>query len=159
MRKSRVRKPRGPSARRTGAEIICYEYTMFMAACDIHARLPAAPSTPGTEALRNITLEAALLHARNLRDFFGTARHKDDIVASDFVRPVPRLALPTLRSVTVRRRFNRLLAHASYNRSKIGRCWNLDALHHEITGAWARFLERLAERSPECRGLFAAHGC
>lgn len=136
-----ARKVRGPAALKSAAITIEYEYRMLLVGC---AALGRAPTTEE----RNLVLEALLIHARNLRDFFAKSGNNDDILARDFVSQMPRIAMPYLRSRTRRKRLNRGLAHASYSRPRLGGEWNVQIIGRELEVAMRRFLERLKEESP-----------
>ena len=139
---------------------MCYEYTMFCAAADELARHHAqTPSSPTAQIRNNIALEAMLTHVRNLRDFFAPHGRPDDILALDFVRPLPPLRLTLLRSASLRRRLDRRLSHPSYSRSRLRRGWDTQTLRAEIDTAWGGFLARLGKTQPKLRKVFAKHGC
>lgn len=136
-----ARPSRGDAALRSAARTIEYEFRMFLVGV---AALSRAPSPEE----RNLVLEALLIHARNLRDFFAASGKKDDILAVDFVSQLPRVALPYLRSPTSRRRLNRLVAHASYSRPRLGKNWDVNRILRELEKAMRSFLERFHSESP-----------
>lgn len=140
---AKTRKKRGEAALRSAAETIRYEVQMFQRACLELNRVPAQDTFT-----KNFLIEVILLHARNIRDFFAPTGHDDDILARDFVVQLPRIALPYLRSESVRRRINKLLSHPSYSRRRLTRTWNLRRLCSEVTTAWNAFLSRLARDNP-----------
>ena len=73
-----ARKVRGPAALKSAANTIAYEFWMLDVGYSALSRtLP--------EGEHNLALEAFLVHARNLRDFFGKSGYDDDILARDFV--------------------------------------------------------------------------
>jgi len=149
------RRKRGDRALRTAAGTISYEYQMFCSAFAATSAMSRVQRTPQTEAIRVLTLEAALLHARVLRDFFiGSGSDPDDILVTDFVPRRPRFALPVLRSRQIRSRLNKLLAHPSYSRARLGKQWPIVAIHAEITTAWQLFLDRVADYAPTRRNWF-----
>jgi hypothetical protein len=96
----------------------------------------------------NMCLEAFLLHARNLRECFRNDSHQpDDILLSDYVTRMPRIAMPYLRRN--RRRLNRRLAHASYSRQRLTPRWDTKVILSEILAALKAFLIRLDKDSPK----------
>lgn len=157
MRTDRAYRPRakrGSLALRSAAESISYEYEMFMAATSCLLTIDPSDNRPEVQALRNMALESSLIHARNIRDFFSPNGRNDDIIARDFVTPMPRISMPYLRKKTTARRINRLLAHPSYGRSRLTRGWEIGTLRQEIATAWKLFLAGLAEKKPGRRGYF-----
>ena len=134
-----ARKVRGPAALKSAANTIAYEFWMLDVGYSALSRtLP--------EGEHNLALEAFLVHARNLRDFFGKSGYDDDILARDFVSQMPRLAMPYLRSN--RKRVNRKLAHASYSRPRFREGWERLIICQKVEVAMRRFLERLKEENP-----------
>ena len=93
--------------------------------------------------ISNALLECALLHARNLLEFFtGKISHKNDnIIASHFVDKPPKL--PYLESL--RNDINKRLSHLTYTRVKAGKEWDLPKISDEIEAAHAEFLNFLPE--------------
>ena len=149
------RKTRGETALRSAAGTISYEYRMFQQACGVMrwCRAQNTPS-PHLDVLRVLALEAALLHARILRDFFLASGKPDDILITDFLSRKPRLKLTVLRSPSIRARLNKLLAHPSYKRSRLAKHWPIVQINAEITTAWQRFLQLLEAQSPRHRSFF-----
>lgn len=138
---ARGRSVRGDKALRSAAGTVEYEFRMFLVGITALDRAP-------TWEEQNLVLEALLVHARNLRDFFQVHGRSDDILARDFVVQMPSTSMPYLRSRSCRRRLNRLLAHLSYSRSRLSRDWNICALRDEISGAMRAFLSRVARDNP-----------
>ena len=143
------RKVRGRAALKSAACTVEYEFHMLLVGC---AALNNAPTT----AERNLALEALLIHARNLRDFFAPSGRNDDVLARDFVSQMPRIAMPYLRSRTARNRLNRLLSHMSYSRPRLGRSWDINQLAQEVEKAMRAFLTRLMEERPRRVAWFGA---
>ncbi len=136
-----ARKARGRSALKSAAGTVEYEFRMFVVGCAALSRAP-------TPEEKNLVLEALLIHARNLRDFFAPSGRSNDILARDFVSRMPRIAMPYLRSNTSRNRLNRLIAHLSYSRPRLGKNWDIHRLVHEVEAAMSAFLKRLKEERP-----------
>ena len=127
---------------------------MFIAASNLLLRLRASSNTPDVVALRNIALESTLIHARNLRDFFSANGRSNDVLARDFVTPLPRIAMPYLRRASTGRRIDKLLAHPSYDRSRLSKQWPIGTLRAELGQAWKLFLQRVARDAPNLRSFF-----
>ena len=91
---------------------------------------------------RKAVIETALLHARNLLDFFtGKPSRKNDILAYHFVgKP---LKLPYLESL--RDDINKSLTHLTYSRLTPGQKyeWDLAPIKDEIEAAYTEFLKLL----------------
>ena len=153
-RKYRPRPQRGDGALRTAARCMSYEYEMFLAASNLLISLNPSSTRPEVVVLRNVALESTLIHARNIRDFFSSNGRTDDVLARDFVTPLPRIAMTYLRKASTEQRINRLLAHPSYGRSRLTKQWEIGTLRREITAAWNAFLGRLKQETPELRSLF-----
>ena len=146
---------------RSAVDTIIYEYKMFSFASAEVIRLQKGPrKTRSARGRWNLALEGALLHARNLRDFFtGTNRNDDDdIAARDFLGIQPRWRLTKLRSLAVRTRLNKKLAHPTYSRSRYTGSWPVSLFRDEINGAWELFLARLDSNRPDLRQLFTVKG-
>ena len=96
---------------RDAAHAVLYEVALFIG---LYARLFRG-ETPTDWVALNACLEAWLLHARNLTAFFETSqehRCKDDVVSEDYgfaAQPLPI-------NDTVRNRFNKDLAHLTFDR-------------------------------------------
>lgn len=124
---------------RRGAETVRYEYAMFL-----HSSVLLHEWAEDPGLMHNILLENVLLHARNLVEFFGTTSHTaDDIRARHYLTAPHDFALPYSRSI--KKRLNKLLAHVSYSRSEFQKPWQVAALRQELAGAWAEFIDRLAD--------------
>ena len=126
---------------KSAAVTIEYEFRMLIVGVLAMDRAP-------TQEEKNLVLEALLLHARILRDFFATSGNPDDILARDFVRQMPRVAMPYLRSRKSRNRLNRLLAHASYSRRRLSKDWDVRTIVQELSGAMRTFLSHLRGEYP-----------
>jgi len=154
-RKHHPRPARGQDALKAAAACASYEFEMFIAASNlILIQLGTSSGTPDVVALRNIALESTLVHARNLRDFFSPNGRRNDVLARDFVTPLPRIAMPYLRRAPTGRRIDRLLAHPSYDRSRLSKQWPIGTLRIELIQAWKAFLDRLARDAPDLRSFF-----
>ena len=154
--KTKARPKRGDALLKTAVQTAHYEYSMFCQACVLTQR----PPSPDEEhqVLRNMAIEVAVLHARNLRDFFTRKGRDDDVLAADFLRSVPPWKLTKLKSKSVRRRMNKLLAHMSFKRRRYKKGWDIPSLKAEIDRAWQMFLDRLEEESPKVRHWFREKG-
>lgn len=96
--------------------------------------------------------DSALLHARNLHDFFLNARKQDDIVAADFVdssnsdwSAAPLLATLAREIPDV----NKFRSHLTYTRTERTRSWPLATFSDELESAFREFIQKMpaAERS------------
>ena len=139
---------------RAAACTMTYEHRMFIASARVLMNRPPRATDQMSVLIGNMALESSLIHARNLRDFFSPNGRKDDILARDFVSPLPRIALPYLRNKSTDRRLNRLLAHPSYSRTKLVGKWDISTLCREVEAAWQSFLRRLEDQEPGLRKLF-----
>jgi hypothetical protein len=149
------RKIRGETALKSAADTISYEYRTFQQAYDVifWCRAQISPS-PRVGVIRVLALEAALLHARILRNFFLASGGADDILITDFLARKPRLKLTVLRSQRIRTRLNKLLAHPSYKRPGLAKQWPISQIRAEITTSWHTFLQLLNAQSPKRRSFF-----
>ena len=113
-----------------------YELLMFRHAHDLLNTIPAIDAT------YNITLEAALLHLRNLYDFFcSPPTHQDDIQARHFTTHPLTTIHSCLSAVAARQDdINKSLSHLTYTRTKKKPSWNMDAFREEIENAYQAFL-------------------
>ena len=126
-----------------GARFMVYEYDMFIASCYLLANYPG-PS----QIFRNLALEAALLHARNLADFLHNGGgHPDDIKAARYFDRGDGSSTDALAEHRIR--LNKRLTHASYKRASTAQQWNVKAIHAAIVEAWSEFVRRLATAHPE----------
>jgi hypothetical protein len=141
-----------------GAKCIIYEYGGFKKALDIYRKLPRkrgdAPPNDTLRVLLNVSLESALLHARNMLIFFrGTSRHDDEILVGHFASERPA-AFDIKNQKETLKKLNTLLAHPSYCRGNFDHAWEAVDLEKEITTAWATFLRCLSQENSELRALF-----
>jgi hypothetical protein len=107
--------------------------------------------------LKSIALESFCIHARNIRDFFATSGRakRDDVLAADFLGRPMRVRLTHLRSVAVRNRLNKRIAHLSYARARLGRLWNIQRIKAEIDTAMHQFEARLRVVDPSLAAIVA----
>lgn len=112
------------------------------------ARALALAEQSGDLLLKNMALESFLVHARNIRDFFGTAGKDDDVLVADFMRSPPGVKMPLLRSKAIRVRLNRRIAHLSFSRSRLKNEWAVGRLLKEIDTTMSCFVEHLRKVSP-----------
>lgn len=94
------------------------------------------------EIIRNAVLESALVHTRNLLDFFNrNPTPKNDILACHFVDDPPRLTYVE----GLRDDINKSLNHLTYSCVKPGKeyVWELDKIQKEIDDAHAKFVQLL----------------
>ncbi|MGH8065304.1 MAG: hypothetical protein ACRERE_08725 [Candidatus Entotheonellia bacterium] len=110
---------------------------------------------PRNEALHNICLEATLLHARNLLDFFtGKPPLKDDIRAAHFLPQSVRTeqgnwwTSSKLAQLQKRERdINKSLSHLTYTRVDEKPVWDdLAQIGEEIEAAYREFRELLPDK-------------
>jgi len=145
---------RGELALKGGARVISYEYWMLKEALRYWQKDCAGQPTRSASRC-NMAIEAALIHARNLLAFFSAGGHKDDVKATDFITPVPRIALPYLRRN--KKRMNKKLAHPSYAGKRMGASWNGKLIEEELDSAFRVFLARLEAMAPKRRRYFPIH--
>jgi hypothetical protein len=91
-------------------------------------------------------LESALVHARNLLDFFfGVHSPCDDVLACHVVSgyPAPSAALKYLASC--KSDINKTLSHLTYSRVVRKRSWPFHRFRFDIEKAYADFLALLPE--------------
>ncbi|MCE7892947.1 MAG: hypothetical protein DYH12_25120 [Sorangiineae bacterium PRO1] len=138
---------RGSRSLRSAAKTIQYELDMFLLA----SRCLQAPNAP---AVANLLLEALLLHTRVLRDFFRGVGRNDDVLVTDFLPVKPRFRLRHLRSSSTKKRLDKLLAHASFSRPRLGKKWPVGPIQQEIVQAWLLFMDRLEKHDPKARAWF-----
>jgi len=96
----------------------------------------------------NALLESALLHARNLLDFFGQKQppKSDDICAGHFVKAANwwrSRRLPYLESQ--KGAINKSLSHLTYERIGAKYEWDLPKIKDEVEAAYTEFLRLLPE--------------
>jgi hypothetical protein len=118
---------------------------MFFASADACKNLNSENET----ILFNSALEAALLHARNLLDFFtGGPTHKDDIQAAHFIT-VPGVARWESNKLCLlsshRDDLNYSISHLTYRRTNGKPQWDLPKIADEIKAAFEEFLGLLPE--------------
>lgn len=96
-----------PTAKQTvdALRVIRYEIEQLLGCCCVPA---------GDQVVRNMRLESALLHARNLIEFLtpGQERYKDSILAMDFGFAEQKPAVDR----EIETRLNKDLAHLTYSR-------------------------------------------
>ena len=121
-----------------------YELKMFR----ITANAYATNSVPGDPAFKTAVLEAALIHARNLYDFFtGNESWEDNIIAGHFVKDPngalwksTQLAFLALRKGEI----NKALSHLTYTRVNSKPTWNIEPICQDIENAYSEFLALLS---------------
>ena len=119
---------------------VLYELGMFFAALEANKGV----DKNNEEALYNATLESALLHARNLLDFFtGNPTDKDDIQAGHFIAAPgggwwksSKLGFLSL----LRDDLNYSISHLTYRRTRGKPVWDLARIAGEIQAAFNEFL-------------------
>ena len=137
---------------------IRYERHMFDWATEQIPRGPTAHEwrcgTGMVEEPIRVTIEAALIHARALRDFFCrrrkelSKRDETDILAEDFFNDPGDWQMPAFTYLEAKRvRLNRALAHLAYDRTAYlsDEDWDFQEITNEIHCAWDEFLKRLPE--------------
>lgn len=131
--------------RRKAIPRVLYELNMFFASSQAYLGL----SKDHDGVLSNIILEATLLHARNLLDFFtGNPTKNDDIRAAHFL-PISEGGwwrsnkLEHLSSL--RNNLNYSLSHLTYRRIAGKPQWDLKRIAREVHVAFDEFLNLLPE--------------
>ena len=153
MAKSRKPRPkRGSKALASAADDLNYEWKMARMSGLALARAQRSGNVWAT----NMALETFLLHARVIRDFYGSSGSANDVLAVDFLGSSPRVRLPLLRSRATRVRLNRRIAHLSYSRSRLKRSWNVPTLLSEINQAMIDFIALLAKRDAKLAAIVSA---
>lgn len=120
-----------------------YELDMFRASIELCASLDGK----NDPVMHNVALEATLLHARNLLDFFtGDATSKDDIRAAHFIStPGASWWKSSKLSFLSSRRddLNSSISHLTYRRVKGKPTWPLERIASEVEAAFEEFLKYL----------------
>ena len=124
--------------------------------CRYRSIIQLAAQGHADEDQRRLVLEAFLLHARNLRDFFHGTNFRDDILAIDFLKHPPAFNIHWLRQT--RARLDKLLAHPSYKRPFMKKQWPVAGIYSELHRAWQRFLSGLTKENVVTRKWFVAEG-
>jgi hypothetical protein len=140
-----------PSAqqREVARQHVVFELRMFKEVA--HQHLAALGERPqDTPAMCRVSAlrDSALLHLRNLHDFFMVPRKKDDIIAADFVAPEHSdwTAAPLLAAVAEAvEDINKFRSHLTYTRTQRTRSWPLDVFEREIDLAFTESLLRLPD--------------
>ena len=124
-----------------------YELNMFK----ISASVLENPAVLGKQLiLKNVILESALVHSRNILDFLcGEESSRDDIIAGHFAKnkdgsPWKSSNLRFLRSC--KDDINKALSHLTYTRIKNKPRWNISRIRQEIEDAYNEFLYQLPEQ-------------
>ncbi len=146
------RRKRGPQALASAADDLNYEWKMARVSAHAVARAYAANNVWA----RNIALEAFLVHARVIRDFYASSASDNDVLAIDFLGSRPRVRLPLLRSPAIRTRLNRRIAHLSFSRSRLKRAWDVRTLLNEINAAMHTFVALLTKRNAKLAAIVGA---
>ena len=110
---------------------------------------------PADELFRNALLEKALMHIRNLLDFFELSRsvkkkdqriYDDDLLAEDYGFSVNELGLPD----DVRGRINKRIAHLTYSRATLTPNWNINEIVPPILARSGHFFQHLIKIKFTC---------
>lgn len=127
-------------------EKFLYELMMFRAAINLHIE----HSTQTNPVLCNVTLESALIHARNLYGFFcGEESWEDNIIAGHFIKNSDgtHWKSSALSYIASRRNdINKALSHLTYARVKNKPSWHIKHIMQDIESAYGEFLALLPER-------------
>jgi len=122
---------------------VLYELNMFRASIDLCMNLDGK----NDPVMHNVALEATLLHARNLLDFFtGGATSKDDIHAAHFIStPGANWWKSSKLSFlsALRDDLNYSISHLTYRRVQGKPKWHLKRIASEIEAAFEEFLQCL----------------
>lgn len=136
--------PVHPNTQRIVPKLI-YEWEMF---CWLEKRIRSHWKA-ANQPTKNLLMEGFLLHARVLRDFFGTPRRQDDVSACNFFeddsgwQTRSKQLCPYLEKN--RKRLNKKLAHLTHSRLTEDENWDFPAIRDEISEAWQAFLSALSE--------------
>jgi hypothetical protein len=153
MTKTRkARRKRGRQALASAADDLNYEWKMAR----VSARALERAYTANDLWAKNIALEAFLVHARVIRDFFASSASDNDVLAIDFLGSRPKVRLSLLRSPAIRTRLNRRIAHLSFSRSRLKRAWDVRTLLNEINDAMTTFVALLAKRDAKLAAIVGA---
>jgi hypothetical protein len=122
-----------------------YELDMLRAVTDM------LRDRPDPMALHNALLESALVHARNLHDFFIHQQSDgDDVLALHYVADQSLRTRPALTYVrSCQQPINKALSHLTYHRTVKKPLWRLSVMRNEIETAYSQFLEALPEDERE----------
>jgi len=99
--------------------------------------------------MTELCLDAFLLHARNLRDFFSVRGRPDAVLARDFLSRPIRVSLPLLRSPAMRCDLNRRIARPAFVTTRRESSWNVSAISEELDAAMEQFAIQLRMERPE----------
>lgn len=116
-----------------------YELESFRSATDL---LFADPP----REYHNALLESALVHARNLHDFFcHRPSDCDDVIAAHYLPASGAASLPECLDYlkSCQRAINKSLAHLTYHRTEAKPEWDFGLMRYEVETAHAVFLSRL----------------
>jgi hypothetical protein len=106
----------------------------------------------------SLFLEVLLLHTRVLRDFFlAVGGRIDDVLITDFLHTKPRFKLRHLRAPATKKRLDKLLAHASFTRPRLGKKWPVGMIQQEVLQAWMLFMRELEKEDPKARAWFPGY--
>lgn len=106
------------------------------------------------ELLHNEALETALLHARNLRDFFCDDHSTEDNICAGYFVDESHKKEGWWKSSRIsyllqhRTKINKLLSHLTFSRikkEKDDKGWNLKVISEEIEKAYAEFYKLLPQ--------------
>jgi hypothetical protein len=139
--------------RETARQHVVFELRMLREVARLHddARRRMAGDA-ASMCLVSALRDSALLHTRNLHDFFLVPPTRDDIVASDFLDPahVGWRADSLLASVAEGiDDINKFRSHLTYTRTERTRTWPLDVFMNEIDAAVSDFLLHMTEAERE----------
>jgi len=128
---------------------VVFELQMLRHVVGLHRReSQSLPRDVDPMCLVSALRDSALLHARNLHDFFLVEPTRDDIVASDFLEE-PQMnwsanaILTTLAAEAPD--INKFRSHLTYTRTERSRSWPLDTFLREIDAAFDGLLENMSD--------------
>ena len=123
--------------------LFVYEMRMFRGTTD--ALLSRAPACDDWVLYRAL-LESALVHARNLLDFFvGAASPRDDVLACHVVNDYTSPSAVLEHLASCRSDINKTLSHLTYSRVARKRGWPFLRFRRDLETAYAEFLALLPE--------------
>jgi hypothetical protein len=137
-----------------GAQWVHYELHTLLYSLRVneHALRSQSSESEGEQQFWNTvntcTLEAFLLHYRNLISFLNNGKYKDDVKANDYADSWQGNGTDQDEDI----RLNKLLAHISYSRGALGSGqWNTAEMRNRICDSFGQFLRSV---NPEHSHLF-----
>jgi hypothetical protein len=142
---------------KVGVDAVKYELTSLINSSKAAQYLGKAKAAPGNteeqlwQVLSNCTLEAFLLHYRNLKAFLNNGKYSDDVKAEHYSDTWCSKSIFAGETPDEDDRLNKLLAHISYSRENLTRDWALPKLEQQLCDTFREFLRQVR---PEYAALF-----